>query len=116
MIKDAVDSDISEKLSKMDDSDSEDAMERLHEIVLNFVSFLEETLLNELEGEKVKPIINLIDDGSIDRRTMWLSLKQTKKILEKEAKPLADEETSVKQELLKQLLKNWKPESSEPVN
>jgi hypothetical protein len=119
VIKEAVANDISKRLENLDEEEYVAAMDQLHQTVLDFIQFLEETMSKELETSvssvhfknKVEPLMQALDDKSIDSKTIWLSIQKTKKKFLSDAKL-----DSVEQELLRELLKNWKPTSNEPVN
>jgi transcription termination factor NusB len=122
IVKEAVTKNISEKLENVDEGEYSEAMDQLHQTVLDFIQFLEETMSKELETsvssfnfkDKIEPLMQSIDDKSIDSKTLWLSIQKTKKkFLQKPDDAKLD---SVEQELLRELLKNWKPTSNEPVN
>ncbi|MFC1894831.1 hypothetical protein ACFLYH_02685 [Candidatus Dependentiae bacterium] len=89
----------------------------LHNTILDFLLFLEDSLLETLEQkninfdlkEKFKSTLQKINSQSMDRKTIWLSMNQTKI----KNKSNNDE---VKNALLNQLIKNWKPKDNEPIN
>jgi SPX domain protein involved in polyphosphate accumulation len=90
LIKDSVNEEIAKKVSEMSDEDYTEAVDKLHETVLQFVELLEGTLLSSLSE------VQETNDGNMI----------TSRINGK----------NIKKELLKQLLKNWTPDSNDMIN
>ncbi|MCF7799972.1 hypothetical protein K9M16_03170 [Candidatus Babeliales bacterium] len=116
-----------EQLDKITDNqiDPNDNMQ-LHNTILDFLIFLEDTLVECLEDQeldtKSKERLNLsiqkILPQQVDIKTMWLSVQQTKeeisKIKKVANKSLGEEE--LRNTLLTQLIKNWNPKNNETIN
>jgi hypothetical protein len=103
----------------------------LHETILEFLSFLEESLidsieekeLNHKERAKLSPTIQKLSPQNIDKKTILLSIQQTKyeKYVSEKNKSERSavkrvEKKEIKDLLLSQLLKNWKPKTNEAIN
>jgi len=98
----------------------------LHNTILDFLIFLEDTLLDCLEEqeldnksrEKLKLSVQKLNPQKVDLKTIWLSMQETKdqihKIEKDKRPPLKDDD--LKNTLLGKLIKNWKPQNNEPVN
>jgi hypothetical protein len=132
VINDAIKDGLSDELTQIEDYEINLNDEKfLHNTILDFLFYLEDSLVECLEektgdnssGEKLKPTLQKLNPGSIDLQTIWQSMQETKKqmkqqrknkaIAQNEQKPSSNE---IKNRLLTQLLKNWKPKGNEPVN
>ncbi|MFA5075421.1 MAG: hypothetical protein WC436_04955 [Candidatus Babeliales bacterium] len=116
-----------EQLDKLTDNqiDPNDNTQ-LHNTILDFLIFLEDTLIECLEEqeldtksrEKLNLSIQKILPQHVDLKTIWLSVQQAKekisKIEKNTSKPI--EEDELRNTLLTQLIKNWTPNNNEPVN
>lgn len=116
-----------EQLDKITDNqiDPNDNIQ-LHNTILDFLIFLEDTLIECLEDqdldtksrEKLNLSVQKILPQHVDLKTMWLSVQQTKeeisKIKKTANKSLGEEE--LRNTLLTQLMKNWNPNKNEIIN
>lgn len=137
LVKEAVDKQLADSLEKMSEHDYVKMASRMHDVVIDFVIFLEDMLIEELEGvspdlnvrEKMFPAIKHMDIAKFDINAVWLSMQQAKiKFMKKRQRHSGDiigakvaskskiSDDDIKQELFKQLLKNWQPKGKEPVN
>lgn len=128
-----------EELDNIDKYDKEDpdSIGELHASILDFLIFMEDSLLDALEQkdnqdkskEKLQPTIQKINNQNVDLQTLWLSAQQAQTQIRKETRkeeaktqkessrklrPINNEEA--KRILLSQLLKNWKPKNNDPLN
>lgn len=103
----------------------------LHNTILDFLIFLENTLLEKLNKEemsitskeKLKKTLQKINPHKIDMKTIWLSMQQTKsKTLQQEKNNSTNIENQLNQNdqlkrvLFAQLLKNWSPKKNDFSN
>jgi len=117
LVEGAIDEGLATQLEHIDPLDQTTMAEQLHETLLEFLLFLEDSLHDSLEPEELSntealftPMVNTIDTESLDAQTLWASIRQAKQQMAQGEKPEA------KTALLKSLLKNWQPDSQEPVN
>ena len=127
LVKDAVASGVGNEIGSVRDLDSMDMTEHLYDTVFDFVVGLEDLLIVELETEvagkrmreKMAPIIKKIDFAKIDLKTLIVSVQEAKAALLKKSddeRKMLPATAEINNELFSQLLKNWHPESSEPMN
>jgi hypothetical protein len=120
MIEEVVKKGLAGEISQVGDypKDSQSA-DLLHVTILDFLIFLEDSLLESLEKnqpdrqtqEKIKTTLQKINPQSIDLKTLWASTRQTQTLLTQ-----PDSNDDLKRTLLFQILKNWKPKENEPLN
>lgn len=127
LIKHAVQHGFSEELEKVEDLDYAKVSEQLYTTILEFLVMLEQILMKNLETihldtatkDAILPALEKIDLESMDDRTLWLSMQQTKEKLCKQNHQEAQPKTSneqAKKILLEQIIKNWKPTKNEPLH
>lgn len=136
LIKDALKKGLADELETLDIyQDEEDSIAQLQDTILEFLMFLEDSLLESLEEKpldkntKNKLILDLkkISPRSIDLKTIWLSMQQAKNKLNKsqsfeniqsaqKEEITTEKDKDIKKLLFSQLLKNWKPKNNDPVN
>ncbi len=137
LIKHAVQHGFSEELEKVESLDHAKVSEQLYTTILDFLVLLEKILMKNLETisldtttkDAILPALEKIDLDSLDDRTIWLSMQQTKDKLhkhnnhnlkhqnhseEKTTKQASNEQA--KKILFEQLIKNWKPTKNEPLH
>lgn len=137
LIKHAVQHGFSEELEKVESLDHTKVSEQLYTTILDFLVLLEQILMKNLETisldtttkDAILPALEKIDLDSLDDRTIWLSMQQTKDKLHKhnnhslKHKHNTEEKTTkqasneqAKKILFEQLIKNWKPTKNEPLH
>ncbi|MBU1008271.1 hypothetical protein KKA53_04305 [Candidatus Dependentiae bacterium] len=120
LVKEAAKKNLANELEDISDRDYVRMLDGLQNTVADFVVFLEDSLLDSLDEvdadvcawcaqDAMEPIIKVLDNNVLDPKTLWLSIQQTRK-----NRTLHEHE--VKREFFRQILKNWKPPSSESVN
>ncbi len=118
-----------EELDDIDkyEQDDLDSISELHISILDFLIFMEDTLLETLDKrdtqdiskEKLQPTIQKINTQNVDLQTVWLSTQQAQSKIRREnrkEKNKTQNKEDVKKVLLSQLLKNWKPKNNDPLN
>jgi hypothetical protein len=129
MIKHAIKNGFIQDLERMDSDDQPQNAEQLYTSALDFLMYLEKNLIKNLEDtyatlqeEKLAPTMIRMDADNVDAKTMWTSMQQVKKEINKSSKvKLAAPhkhmaEDDIANVLFDQILKNWKPNQNEPVN
>ncbi len=131
LINDAMKDGLSGELEQIEDYEINlNDADFLHNTILDFLFFMEDTLVECLEekdsdnhsGEKLKPTLQKLNPGSIDLKTIWQSMLETKRQLKQEKdKQVAQNAqknpgNEMKNMLLTKILKNWNPKGNEPVN
>lgn len=141
LIKQAVQHGFSEELEKVESLDHSMVSEKLYTTILDFLVLLEQILMKNLETinldtttkDAILPALEQMDLDSLDDRTIWLSMQQTKDKLHKhhthnhkhkhkhhdhaEEKPTKQASNEhAKKILFEQLIKNWKPTKNEPLH
>ncbi len=139
LIKHAVQHGFSEELEKVESLDYSKVSEQLYATILDFLVLLEQILMKNLETisldtttkDAILPALEQMDLDSLDDRTIWLSMQQTKDKLHKhhnhnhkhknhdpaEEKPTKQaSHEQAKKILFEQLIKNWKPTKNEPLH
>lgn len=89
LVKHALENGLAQQLSTLNSLDHQMAVEELQGTLLEFLSFLEESLLDALQnvefddaqGEVLKISLKKIDLQNIDIQTVWKSLQQTQSAL-----------------------------------
>lgn len=96
-------------------------VEKLHLTILDFLIFMEDSLLESLDKKDfnlkiqvgLKPTLEKINTQNIDAKTIWRSTQQTKSLINKDENKTPED---LKKILLNQLLQNWNPKDKEPLN
>lgn len=127
LIKQAVRSGFTEKLESMSEQENTVMAEQLYTTVLDFLIFLEDTLIKQLEEvdtlsteqNDLLPMLKKID-GSFDTRSLLLSIRQAKaRLTQQKSSELNNTDLpkqEVQQVLFETMLGNWKPNDEDPVN
>ncbi|MFH0898965.1 MAG: hypothetical protein V1855_05275 [bacterium] len=127
LIKRAIKNGLIQELDKLEKRDFLKASEELHMTVLDFLMFLEDSLIENLktshldiktERTLIPPLKNMEEDA-LPAQTIQLSIKEAKDqlIQEKQTDPTVSEDVDhVKQVLFEQIIKNWKPSNKELLN
>lgn len=151
LVKNAIERGFAEELEKLEAQEQNMAMnqsleqteetDNLYNTLLDFLDFLEHSLIKNLETmhvdhktkDAILPALQKIETDSLDLKTMWLSMQQTKarvskktgtkaarnhhnhdhKVVEKPQVTAVQNPTEI---LFEQLIKNWKPTSKETIN
>ncbi len=140
IVKQAIEHGFVDELATIESDESQQTTDHLYNTIVDFLEFLEQSLLKNLESvhldQKVKdsilPMLQKLEAGSMDFKTVWLSMQQTKTRINKAQKAIrttkpiqaiprdvvvADErEKDPMDVLFEQLIKNWKPSNKETVN
>lgn len=116
---DLVDTFYQEKLLDMDS----DISQELHNSILDFLIFLEDILLSNLNEKQILEEPNFtktlqkLNKQKLDGKAVLLSLKHTNnKIGNNTDKTKTKKHDEIKNILFSELLKNWMPKNNEPVN
>lgn len=96
-----------------------ETVEKLHLTILDFLIFMEDSLLESLDKKDfnlkmqvgLKPTLEKINN--IDAKTIWRSTQQAKNLLNKVENKTPED---LKKILLNQILQNWNPKDTEPLN
>lgn len=143
MLKQALEHGFAEELEKVDAASMAAAeSEELYSTVLDFLEYLEQSLVKNLESihvdnktkDAIMPTLQKLEADSLDHKTLWLSMQQTKARMLK-AKQLITQQQQPKAAkteasgeaktnhtehankiLFEQLLKNWKPNNKDVMN
>lgn len=125
LIKLALDNGFADGLDAMGDGDSNQMPEHLYTTVTDFLLYLEQTLLQELNKPEVNPQLDLLPtvkkiDGELDGATLWQSMQQTRKELNRLQLSQPQQDSTSKREaeklFLKTMLKNWNLTEEEIIN
>lgn len=107
-----------QELLEMDSNFSQE----LHNSILDFLMYLEDILLNELNAKgdafnkkELSPALQKISKQKIDSKTVLLSLKHTNKKIS-QAKNNKFSKKNMDELLFSEILKNWSPKINEPIN
>ncbi len=127
LVKQAMNDGLAYDLQKLNDIVHEDVSDHLHKTVLNFLTYMEEALANNLDGlnlqhdaeEVILPALNNLEEDSLNDNTLQVSIQRAKADLQREvetgvAKTLNPEHA--KQILFKHILENWQPNNEEILN
>ncbi len=121
LIKKAIFRGLGKELEKVTTSShAEINNDMVHDTFVNFLVYLEETLLEALQQENVnKPLreslISAIQDlkiDNIDTQTLWTSVKQAERELSQNEIHSA-KQADAKKMLLEKIFKNWNPTKKE---
>ncbi len=122
IIEEVVKKGLSSELNQIGDYPQDaQSTELLHVTILDFLIFLEDSLLESLEKnqpdlktqEKIKTTLRNINPERIDLKTLWTSTRKAQSLLAQTPQNTPD---NLKETLLLQILKNWKPKENEPLN
>ena len=122
MVKRALENGFAQELQNIDASEADEAM---HTVLFDLFDFLDACLLEHLSEvkmdskvqERIVPMLQKLEGRNIDIKTLWLSMQQTKsKMQEQKENKMENKQPDAQEVLVTQLLKNWKPNNSEPVN
>jgi hypothetical protein len=139
LVKHAIEHGFIEELAKAESAEQQYQPEELHNTLVDFLDFLEHTLIKNLEtiqvDEKTKdailPALQKIETDSLDFKTVWMSMQQTKarvggkryhktaSVVKKTPEAITAPAALVQNPmeiLFEELLKNWKPNNKETVN
>ena len=136
LVKHAIEHGFIEELAKAESTEQQYQPEEIHNTLVEFLDFLEHTLIKNLEtiqvDEKTKdailPALQKIETDSLDFKTAWMSMQHTKARVGRKRYPKARTETleatttptpmvqNPMEILFEELLKNWKPNNKETVN
>lgn len=100
-----------------------DFSQELHNSILDFLMHLEDVLLDELETREPKEkqsfstTIQKINKQKLDNKTLLVSLKHTNnQIDDMKKKKSSKKQDKLNEILFSELLKNWMPNTNEPIN
>ncbi|MCB9493658.1 MAG: hypothetical protein H6679_05280 [Epsilonproteobacteria bacterium] len=130
LIKHAIKNGFAQELEKVEALESSKTTEQLYTSVLDFLVFLEDTLIQHLESgnfdpqskEAMLPALQKLTNESLNDKTIWLSMQQAQHQLSKAAReetthtPKTEQEKKAAGVLVEQLLKNWEPSNKDSVN
>lgn len=143
MLKQALEHGFAEELERVDAASMAAAeSEELYSTVLDFLEYLEQSLVKNLESihvdnktkDAIMPTLQKLEADSLDHKTLWLSMQQTKArmlkakqlITQQQPPKAAKTESSGEAKnshtehankiLFEQLLKNWKPNNKDVMN
>ena len=106
LVKHAVDNGLAEELSNVSLIDQTLTVEQLQGTLLEFLGFLEDSLLDNLEnvefdehhGEDLKETLKKIDFQNLDIQTVWQSIQQTQSTLGAQQDAWSDNSTDLSPE------------------
>lgn len=127
LVKQAMNDGLAYDLQQLHDIEHEEMSEHLHDTVINFLSYMEEALTNNLDALNIKhdaeqvmlPALNKVEDDSLNDGTLHVSLQQAKAALQKEIESGVVKGVNpdyAKQLLFKRILENWQPNNEEILN
>ncbi len=124
LIKHAVEHGFAEEIGKIDETDYLKVSDHLYDTVLDFLDFLEKNMIKNLETiqidhktkDVILPTLQKIEAGSMDFKTIWLSMQQTKARVGKTHTVAPENIQNPTEILFERLLKNWKPNNKETLN
>ncbi len=141
LVKHAIQHGFVDELQQLENADQANTNENLYETLLDFLEHLEQTLIKNLETihvdhktkDEILPALQKIENDSLDFKTVWLSMQQTKAKVNKKhhkavnashahtpqsSKPAPQDiaQPNATDILFEQILKNWKPNNKESVN
>lgn len=123
LVKHAIEKGFAEEIGKIDEDDYLKVSDQLYDTVIDFLDFLEKTMIKNLETIQVDhktkdvilPTLQKIEAGSLDFKTIWLSMQQTKARVNK-GQAIPENLSNPTEILFERLLKNWKPNNKETLN
>jgi hypothetical protein len=144
LVRNALEHGFAEEIDQIDNTVDNGVNEDLYNTVLDFLDYLEDNLIKNLENiqvdhktkDTIMPTIQKLEGDSLDYKTLWMSMQQTKARMNKatrkeitaEAKSVVTEPSlqatepalqapkNANEILFEQLLKNWKPRNKETLN
>ena len=127
LVKKAIQNGLTEDLNKLNHEDAQKVTEELFSTILDFLIFLEDSLEEnlknmqpEINNEKIiMPALKKIELDGLNPSNIRTCIKKTKDQLNKEKKEKrhdANDADHIKQVLLQQLLKSWKPSNKDTMN
>lgn len=136
LVKQAVERGLLSDLQQIDVSEQLQSPEFLYTTLTDFLDLLEQALIKNLETinvdtttrDAILPALQKIETDSLDFKTVWLSMQQTKARINKkqrkssiDGKKILETTTSATLQdpmniLFEELLKNWKPNNKETLN
>jgi hypothetical protein len=119
LIKKAIVRGLGKELETVTSSHTEINTDQVHDTFVNFLVYLEETLLEALQQDSInqplrESLLSAIQDlkvDNIDTQTLWTSVKQTERELTQ--KPVRTKKYDTKKMLLENIFKNWNPTKKE---
>ena len=127
LVKQAMHDGLAYDLQKLQDITHEDVSDHLHKTVLNFLSYMEEALADNMDAphmtheadQAILPALNNLEEESLNDSTLQVSIQQAKADLQKEMDRGAANVLNpdhVRQLLFKHILENWNPHNEEVLN
>ncbi len=129
LVENALERGFYDELDNIEQYEQEDLdnITELHMAILDFLLFMEDSLLECLEKkdmkngsqEKLKPTLQKINKQNIDLQTVWLSAQQAQTKIRRKSRKEKDKKQNkeeMKNILFSQLIKNWKPKNNDPLN
>lgn len=125
LIKKALHDGLAQQVAMHSDTDNAAIADELQDVFLEFLSFLETTLLEELESsppnkqlhQKLGSALCSLNMRNVDRQTTLASFHEAAQELKEEVMtPSHRMNQKIKHTLLGKLLKNWKPAKKDLVN
>ncbi len=128
LVKHAIKKGLAQDLKEINPSDLGDMSDKLYNVILDFLVYLEDSLTKNLDNveldskteDAILPAVKKLDYDNLDLKTIRLSMQQAKSQLSNN--PDAPQENDVTfvedaQKLLyEQILKNWAPNNNETLN
>ncbi len=125
LVKLAIEHGFTENLEVGNEDDPHQMAEHLYSTVTDFLLYLEESLLqqlnenSDLSQQDLLPMIKKLD-GELDRATLWQSMQQTRKELSNLNLNSTQPDTASRRDaellFLKKMLKNWSLSEEEIIN
>jgi hypothetical protein len=131
LVKHAIEHGFIEELDKYEHTDPQQIPDNLYNSIADFLDYFEQTMIKQLDSvqmdkqtkEAILPALQKLETSSLDFKTIWLSMQQTKAQVHKAplghtAKPKTafPDEQKAEAILFERLLKNWKPNRKETLN
>jgi len=124
LIKAAVKDGLAHELEHITQQDHARINEHLHTMVLDFLTFFEKTLIEQLDerdavaqkNEKAVPALKKIDHSKIDVSTIRDSLQEIQTLVKNYNKETSCYNNDEQEKVFENILKNWQPQQEEDVN
>lgn len=117
IINNAISKGLSEEIKNINHDDILKNNDIINDTVLDFLYFLEDSLLDNLKDNNINLNINetiqKLNSPKLDFNTVWISM------LKAQAEKTHNKDNSLKDSnnlLYTELIKNWRPNKNEPVN